>query len=109
MMQKVLSRISLVILLAYATNAFAHDEYRIIGVITRIQKLQTQVKTKEGKSFMVKLNTETYIHRDKQKEKMKNTELKVGNSVVVDALGDDETDLLALEVRIVPAITSSAK
>jgi len=32
------------------------------------------------------------------------SELKAGRSVVVDALGDSEADLLALEVKIVPAI-----
>jgi hypothetical protein len=30
------------------------------------------------------------------------SELKVGQSVVVDALGDNESDLLAIEIRIVP-------
>jgi len=37
------------------------------------------------------------------------TELKAGLSVVVDALGDDLTDVVALEVRIVPAISTGQK
>ena len=37
------------------------------------------------------------------------SELKNGRSVVVQALGDDETDLLALEVRLVPDIKDSGR
>jgi hypothetical protein len=35
--------------------------------------------------------------------------LKRGGCVVVDALGDDLTDLTALEVRIVPAIAPAKR
>lgn len=34
-------------------------------------------------------------------------ELKVGRSVVVDGYGDSEDDLLAIEIRIVPALPAS--
>jgi hypothetical protein len=86
------------------TQLTAHDEFRIIGTVTKLENSQLQVKTKEGKSMAVKLDGETFIHRDKEKEKVSPTELKAGRSVVVDALGDSEEDLLALEIRIVPTI-----
>jgi hypothetical protein len=51
------------------------------------------------------MKKDTLIYRDKQK--VAATELKVGRSVVVDALGDSFDDLVALEVNIVPAIVPS--
>ena len=68
-----------------ATQLLAHDEFRIIGTITKLQNSQLQVKTREGKNFSIKLNAETYIHRDKEKDKVAAVELKNGRSVVVDA------------------------
>jgi hypothetical protein len=85
----------------------AHDEFRIIGTITQVKASQLQVKGKDGKVVSMKLDSQTYIHRDKEKEKVNTTELKTGRSVVVDALGDSTADLLAVEIRIVPTIASS--
>jgi threonine dehydrogenase-like Zn-dependent dehydrogenase len=92
--------------LALAFSAFvplsAHDDYRIIGVITKVQPSKLDVKSKGGKNHSIKLNKETFINRDKKK--VGATELKPGLSVVVDATGDSESDLLALEIRIVPPV-----
>jgi hypothetical protein len=87
-----------------ASQLIAHDEFRIIGTVTKLEGSQLQVKTKEGKSVAIKIDGQTFIHRDKEKEKVTPAELKAGRSVVVDALGDSEEDLLALEIRIVPTI-----
>jgi hypothetical protein len=108
MSRRVLSLVILMILILGATRLLAHDEFRIIGTITKLQDSQLQVKNREGKTFSIKINTETYIHRDKEKERTAASELKNGRSVVVDALGDSEADLLAVEVRIVPAIGGPA-
>ena len=43
----------------------------------------------------------------RDKKPVKASEVKVGGSVVVDALGDSILDLTVLEVRLVPAITSA--
>jgi hypothetical protein len=104
MTPRILSLVTLTVLFLGPTCLLAHDEFRIIGNITRLQDSQLQVKDKTGKTFSIKINNETYIHRDKEKEKAPVAELKNGRSVVVDALGDSEADLLAVEVRIVPAI-----
>lgn len=82
----------------------AHDEFRIIGELTRVQEHQIDVKQKDSRTVPIAVNKDTLITRDKKK--VAASELKKGQSVVVDALGDDLTDLLALEVRIVPAIAS---
>ena len=85
----------------------AHDEFRIIGELTSVQERQIDVKQKDNRIVSIALNKETLFTRDKKKVEAK--ELKKGQSVVVDALGDDLTDLTALEVRIVPAITPSGR
>jgi hypothetical protein len=85
----------------------AHDEFRIIGTITRVQSHQIDVKQKDNKTFYIKVDKNTLVTRDKKEVPM--SELKNGRSVVVQALGDDETDLLALEVRLVPDIKDSGR
>lgn len=92
----------LAVLAALAPEAFAHDEFRIIGTLTRVQQHQIDVKQKDGRTVAITVNAETLVTRDKKK--VAASELKKGGSVVVDALGDDLTDLSALEVRIVPVI-----
>src|SRR5688572_23985799 len=86
-----------------ATHSFAHDQFRIVGTISKVEKTQLQVKTAESKTYAIKLDSQTLVSRGKDKVKV--TELQVGRSVVVDALGDTEDDLVALEIRLVPAIT----
>jgi hypothetical protein len=86
-----------------STQLFAHDEFRVVGTISKVEKTHLQVKTTEGKTYNIGMDSQTLISRDKNK--VDATELKPGRSVVVDAIGDSELDLLALEVRLVPAIT----
>jgi hypothetical protein len=90
------------ILALQASSAFAHDEFRYVGVITKINKTSLQMKAREGKSVNVRLDGQTFINKDKKK--LEPASLKAGDTVVVDALGDSEADLQALEVRVVPAI-----
>lgn len=78
----------------------AHEDYRVVGVITKVTAASIDVKNKEGKSFSIKLNKKTVVSRDKTV--VPATELKKGATVVVDARGDSEVDLLAEDVRIVP-------
>ena len=100
-------RISIIKTLALVALAImplsAHDDYRVIGVVTKVQVTKLDLKTKEGKIFSIAMNKETLVMRNQKK--VGALELKAGQSVVVDATGDGENDLVALEVRIVPAIT----
>jgi len=88
-----------------ARPVIAHDDYRVVGTITKVQPKKLEVKTKEGKSFSIALDAATLVSRDKKKVAL--SELKAGTSVVVDARGDSEQDLVALEVRIVEAPAKS--
>jgi hypothetical protein len=82
----------------------AHEHFRIVGVITRINATEMDVKNKESKTYTVDINKKTVVRRDKEKTELGLSALKIGLTVVVDAYGDDEFDLEALDVRIVPAI-----
>jgi hypothetical protein len=95
--------IALVLVALAVSHAIAHDEYRIVGTISKAEKTQVQVTTAERKTYKVKLDSQTLISRDKKK--VSHDELKTGVTVVVDALGDSEEDLLAVEIRLVPAIS----
>jgi len=93
------------VLLFAAVPSFAHDNFRVIGTITRLEKSTIDVKNKDAKITSIKMDRQTEVTRDKQK--VPPAELKVGQSVVVDAYGDSEADLLALEIRIVPPIRAT--
>lgn len=91
-------------LLLTSLNLFAHDNFRVIGTVSRQEASRIEVKAASGKATFIRLDKQTQVTQDKKK--VGTTELKVGRSVVVDAYGDDESDLLALEIRIVPPIAA---
>src|SRR5438445_6356452 len=101
-------RISIMTLILMALGAMAllaHNEIRVVGVITQVQPTRLEVKTKDGRKFSMEIDKETSITHDKTKIGV--SALKVGQTVVVEACGEPK-NLLALEVRVVPAITPSA-
>ena len=84
---------------------FAHENFRVIGSITKHRNSTIDVTNRDSKTVTIRLDKQTDITRDKKKVEV--SELRVGQSVVVDAYGDSEKDLLALEIRIVPPIRGS--
>ena len=82
----------------------AHEHFRIVGTITKLSATELDVKNKESKTFTVDINKNTVVKKGTDKTELGLKELKVGQSVVVDAYGDDEFDLEALDIRIVPPI-----
>ena len=85
-----------------ALPALAHDHVRVVGVITRVQQDWIEVKSVEGTTASIDLDGDTKIARDGRDAKP--ADLSAGLTVVVDAYGDNYSDLLALNIRIVPAI-----
>jgi hypothetical protein len=83
-----------------------HEHFRIVGVITKLSSTEMDVKNKEGKTYTVDINKKTVVKRGTDKTELDLSVLKVGQTVVVDAYGDDEFDLEALDIRIVPPIGS---
>src|SRR5215212_9874512 len=106
MIRGIQALLTVAILLLSAIPILAHDEVRVIGIVVKKQDASISVKNKAGKTFSIGLNKDTSILRDKKT--VSATELKTGLTVVVDALGDTEDDLVAVAVRIVPAITPPA-
>jgi hypothetical protein len=90
-----------------AVQAAAHDSYRIVGVVTQRQDTQISVKSRDGKTTAIGMNKQTEVTRNKKK--VDASEVKVGASVVVEALGDSEADLLAVEVQLVPPMDQPKK
>ena len=84
--------------------ARAHEAFRFVGTVVKVQGTQLGVKLKIGRTVWVELKKSTVVLKDKTK--VPASALKAGLSVVVDALGDDDSDLTAKQVRIVPAIAS---
>ena len=98
---------TLVFLLTAIAPLSAHDQFRIIGTITMPDRYVLDVKTTDGQIVTVRLDTGTIISRDRKKTEL--SELKPGDNVVIDALGDSYYCLIALEVRIVPSIMAPSK
>jgi hypothetical protein len=89
-------------LIVGAMQLSAHDNFRIIGTLMEHESSKIEVKKKEGNTVTITLDKQTEITRDKKK--VAPSELRVGQSLVVDAYGDTEDDSLAIEIRIVPPI-----
>ncbi len=89
-------------LLSLSTVALGHEDFRVIGTLTQAGATQIQVRDRDGKTLSIKIDKQTVIRKDRKE--VDAVALTTGNSVVVDALGDSEADLLALEIRIVPPI-----
>lgn len=103
-MKRMMMAALLAVLLGSVATLSAHDEYRIIGTVTKVAPASLTVKqTKDGKTFTMKVDANTIVTRDKKK--VARTDLKTGAYVVVDALGDTIDDLLVIEVKLVPAPT----
>lgn len=87
----------------------AHDKYRIVGTVTKLTADEITVKrdTKDNPIVEMDHDKNTKVTRDGKTAKI--SDIKVGSSVVIDALGDSILDLVALEIRLVPAIPSTKK
>ena len=99
-----LRALGLAALMFAASYAVAHEDFRVIGTLTSSTDTKIQVRDRDGKTFSIGVNKQTVIRKDKAE--VDASALTTGNSVVVDALGDSEADLVALEIRIVPPIGS---
>lgn len=106
MTRRIMMLLVLMAATAGVTPVFAHEEFRVIGTVTKVQGSKLSVKTKEGKEISIAIDKQTAFTRDQKKTDV--SQVKTGQSVVVDAYGDSYDDLLALEIRIVPAIAPSS-
>lgn len=89
------------------TGVAAHERFRIVGTIAGRQADTVEIATKEGRKAWVAVDKKTVVTRDGKK--VAAATLKSGESVVVDALGEDASDLVAKQIRVVPPRTPPAK
>ena len=82
-----------------ATALLAYEDVRVIGRVTQVESSNLRVKTKDGNEILIGTNKQTAYLRDQKK--VEASEVKAGQSVVVDAQGDKDDNLLALQVRLV--------
>jgi hypothetical protein len=90
-----------------ALPALGHERFRVVGTITQQQATAIQIAPGDGRIVSVALDVITRIRRGG--ERAAASELKVGQRVDVDALGDSEEDLMALEVTILPSAGAPAR
>jgi hypothetical protein len=105
-MKTMLAIVTVVVMGFGSMSVSGHENFRIVGTLTKVTDRVMEVKDKEGKPFTVNLTKRTILKRDKEKDELALTVLRVGQSVVVEAYGDNESDLEALDIRIVPPIRS---
>ena len=102
MTKQIVAIVTFATLMLGAGAAFGHEYFRVIGTVTNYRDSTLDVKSREGRTTSVRLDGQTIVTRDR--EEVEAGELKGGLSVVVDAYGDTEDDLLALDIRIVSPI-----
>ena len=96
-----------VFLLAGMAPVSAHDTFRVIGKLTKPDKYVLEVKATDGQIVIVRLDNGTIISRDQKKVEL--SELKAGDNLVINALGDSYDCLIALDVRIAPSMVAPSK
>ena len=88
----------------------AHDKYRIVGTVTKLTADEITVKRQTKDNPVVEMDHDTntkVIRLDGKPGTI--SDVKVGASVVIDALGDSILDLVVLQIRLVPAIPATQK
>jgi hypothetical protein len=107
-MKKIAIALTLTAALVSSAGLRAHDRYRIVGTVTQIASdLITVKQVKDNALVEIDLDQNTKVTRNGKALKL--AEVKVGGSVVIEALGDSILDLVALEIRLVPAIPGTKK
>ena len=82
-----------------AMHLSAHEKFRIVGTVIKVQAAQLDVKAADGQTYEIDMDAKTRVTRNKKRVAV--ADLKAGQSVVVDALGHDMFDLEAFEVQLV--------
>ena len=76
----------------------AHEKFRIVGTVVTVQATQLDVKAADGQTYEIDMDGQTRVTQNKKKAAV--SQLKAGRSVVVDALGHDMFDLVAVEIQL---------
>lgn len=105
MRRRFLGLIVLVVVALGAARSEAHDRFRVIGTIVKMdtqRHLLTMNTTNKTYPQEVEIELDTKTRIERNGRKASRSDLEPGVYVVVDALGDDVFDLTAVLVKIVP-------
>jgi hypothetical protein len=102
MIQRVFILAALTAIIGSIGQLSAHDDFRIIGTLEKHQGSTIVVKKNAGNTVSLRLDKQTAVTQDKKA--VGAAALKIGQTLVIDAYGDEEQDSLAVEIRIVPPI-----
>lgn len=94
---------SLLLIGALTMPVSAHFKFRIVGTVTKLTADEIAVKqVKDNAVVEMDHDKNTKVVRDGKPVAI--DQIKIGGSVVIDALGDDIFSLTATEIRLVPPI-----
>lgn len=85
---------------ALVTSLLAHEKFKIVGTVVALKKDEIAVKAIDGATYEIDMDDGAVI-TDKNHKKVDRALLKVGEKVVVLALGHDMFDLEAFEIQLV--------
>jgi len=80
-----------------AAQPAAHEKFRIVGTVVKVQATELDVKAGDGQVYEIDMDEKTTITRDKKK--VARSEVRAGRRVVVD-IGNGEDPLIAGEIRV---------
>jgi hypothetical protein len=81
------------------TRLDAHEKFKIVGSVAGLKTDEIAVKAIDGATYEIDMNDGTVV-TDKNHKKIDRAWLKVGEKVVVMALGHDQFDLEAFEIQL---------
>ena len=81
------------------TVAAAHEKFKIVGTVAALKKDEIAVKAIDGATYEIDF-TDAAVVTDRNHKKIDRSRLKVGEKVIVLALGHDQFDLDAYEVQL---------
>ena len=83
----------------FSASLPAHEKFKIVGTVTALKKDEIAVKAIDGATYEIDF-TDAAVVTDKQHKKIDRAKLRVGEKVVILALGHDQFDLEAYEVQL---------
>jgi hypothetical protein len=86
------------LVLAIVVGLSAHEKFKVVGTIVKVQATQLDVKAVDGATYEIDMNDGTHVMRGIKK--VPQSELRPGQKVTVDALGHDMFDLEAVLVTL---------
>jgi hypothetical protein len=94
------SVIAVGLVLLLAGSVVAHEKFKIVGSVVGLKKDEIAVQAIDGATYEIDMD-DAAIVTDKNHKKIDRSNLKMGASVVVLALGHDMFDLEAFEIQLV--------